>query len=215
MRAVNKQGQAIGRKGLESRARMAEAALALLAEDPARPITASAVARAAGLASQTFYLYFEDVEELLLLLSEEASADTADILAALDGEWDPSSLQRRSREFIEAFSRYWRQHRAVLNIRNFRADNGDRPFLDLRTRTAMPIVTRIAQLIRVTQGSSLAVEADALARSVIIYAAIERLAARPANGAVDPELLSAADIQRAEADILTLLFTPPPPATGA
>jgi len=49
---------------------------------------------------------------------------------------------------------------------------------------------------------------SAFARSVIIYSAIERMAARPATMRHNPSMLSLADIQQAEADILTLLFTP-------
>jgi hypothetical protein len=73
----------------------------------------------------------------------------------------------------------------------------------------MPIVTSIAKRISTAQGAGELSEPDALARAVIIYAAIERLAARPATLARRSASLQEADLRRAEAEILTLLFTRP------
>ena len=74
---VNKQGQALGRKGGETRRRLLDATLELIATEDSHKLTASRIARAAGLASQSFYLYFKDIDEILLVLAEEASADFA------------------------------------------------------------------------------------------------------------------------------------------
>jgi AcrR family transcriptional regulator len=210
MSEVNKYGQALGRKGAESRKRLLDSAKALLTRDPTAKLTPSGIAREAKLASQTFYLYFETVNEALLQLSEEAGEDMSSVLKELNGPWEPDSLYLHCQQFVTAFARYWNRHREILNFRNFQADNGDIDFMRIRLCAAMPVINAIAARIRTAQGVNILSEKDALARSVIIFSAIERLAARSTFKAYSPQLLESKDLLRAETDILTLLFTPPP-----
>jgi AcrR family transcriptional regulator len=210
MKNTNKDGQAIGRKGAESRARLLEATRKLLSELPsARKLTASSIARAAGLASQTFYLYFDDVEEILLSLSIQASEDTSDIIAALDADWQPSAPLTYTERVVAAFYQYWDRHRSILNIRNYMADRGDEPFAKARNESAIPIITRIAGRIRASQGEARLTERDALARAIIIFSAIERMAARYAVNTGQAVMPGGDELKRAEADILALLMSPP------
>lgn len=211
MAKLNKDGQAIGRKGAESRARLLAAASGLMGEGPVEKLTAKAIARAAGLASQTFYLYFDDVEELLLDLSAVVSRDTEEILAELDGPWDVATLRQQAGRFVGAFYRYWDRNRAILNMRNFRADSGRQPFVRVRNDGAIPIVRGIAAHISAAQGGEVSARA-ALARAMVVYSAIERIASRYAANQFVSELLDYEDLKRAEADILTLLLSPAAPA---
>lgn len=210
MKHTNKDGQAIGRKGAESKARLLAATRRLLAELPtARKLTASSIARAAGLASQTFYLYFDDVEELLLSLSIEASEDTQEIIAALDGDWSRDAPRAYTERVVDAFYRYWDRHRAVLNIRNYMSDRGEELFAKARNESAIPIITRIAAHIRAAQGEDQLLERDALARAIIFFSAMERMAARYSASAGVSIMPGGADLKKAEADILALLISPP------
>lgn len=209
MEAVNKDGQALGRKGAESRARLLDGARRLIDGTPSAKLTATSIARAAGLASQTFYLYFSDVEELLLELSRQASDDMGEIAAELDAQWDPAAVREHAGRVVGAFYRYWDRHRAILHIRNFHADSGNDPFVEARNVASLPIVRKIAARIRAGQGDDRLSEQDALARAVIIFSAIERMAARYASIPRWQSAISTEALQRAEADILTLLFSPP------
>lgn len=208
MKTVNKHGQSIGRKGIESRRRLLDATRALLKDEASYRLTAAAIARSAGLASQTFYLYFSDIDELLLILSEEASADTAEILAALTET--PASVPPAvySARFIEVFSAYWDRHRAILSIRNYQSDNGHAGFLKARQDSAVPLVQAMANRMVAANPQGKLGEADAFARSMIIYAAIERMAARYTRPGQQEGSINADLLKRAEADILTLLLTP-------
>lgn len=207
---TNKDGQAIGRKGAESRARLLAATRQLLSELPtARKLTASSIARAASLASQTFYLYFDDVEEILLSLSVEASEDTSDIIAALDAEWNPAAPLPYTERVVSAFYDYWDRHRSILNIRNYMSDRGDEPFAKARNESAIPIITRIAKRIRTSQGETRLTERDALARAIIIFSAIERMAARYSANTGQAFMPGGDELKRAEADILALMLSPP------
>jgi AcrR family transcriptional regulator len=209
MKSTNKDGQAIGRKGAESRARLLEATRQLLDELPsARKLTASSIARAAGLASQTFYLYFDDVEEILLSLSASASADTAGIIAAVDAPWELANPRAHTTQIVEAFYQYWDRHRSILNIRNYMADRGDEPFVKVRSESALPIIAKLAATMRLGQGDTLS-EGDARARAIIIFSAIERMAARYAGSSGSATPPGGSELKRAEADILALLISPP------
>ena len=208
MVTINKQGQALGRKGAESRARLIEATREMIAETPADKLTASAVARAAGLASQTFYLYFADVDEVLLSLAGEAAADMAQIVAELDLPWDVATIDAHAQRFIAAFYRYWDKHRAILNVRNFRAEMGQPTFVRARDDAAMPVVRGLAARIGAAHRDAKLPERDALARAVIIYSAIERMASRYAIILGEGSVFDAEDLKRAEAHILRLLLAP-------
>jgi AcrR family transcriptional regulator len=208
MLGKNKDGQELGRKGAESRARLLGAVRKLVDEAPSGKLTATAIAREAGLASQTFYLYFAGVDEALLYLSRDASEDTAEITAELDATWAEDALRFHTGRVVDAFYRHWDRHRAILHIRNFRADGGEQAFVEVRSASSLPLVTRIATRILAAHGSDRLTETDALARAVIIFSAIERMAARYASLSDWRSSFGSEDLKRAEADILALLISP-------
>ena len=215
MKKTNKDGQAIGRKGAESRARLLAAARQLLVEhSTARKLTASSIAREAGLASQTFYLYFDDVEEILLCLSEEASVDTSEIIEVLDSAWDPAAPQAYSQAVVDAIYRYWDRHRPILNIRNYMADRGGQAFAQLRNESAIPIITRIARRIRSGQNEAKLTERASMAQAITIFSAIERIAAYYSTYEGTHSMPGAVEMKRAEADILAMLMPPAPVMRG-
>ncbi len=81
--------------------------------------------------------------------------------------------------------------------------------MQLRNESAYPVVSRIASRILASHGAALR-ERDAFARAVVMYAAIERMAARYASGGTDPAMVNSEELKRAEVDILALMFSPPP-----
>lgn len=208
MSETNKQGQAIGRKGAESRQRFMDAARHLITKDPAHNLSASAVARAAGLASQTFYLYFKDIDELLLALSHQAGTDMEEVRAALATDWKAATPLEHAQHFIDAFTAYWDRHRAILTVRNYLADRAHPAFLSARQEAAMPIIEAIADRIMAAHPDRDLNRKSAFARSVVVFSAIERMAARPATMRHNPTILSSDELKQAEIDILALLFTP-------
>lgn len=211
MSKTNKQGQAIGRKGAQSRRRLLDAARTLLNIAPTDKLTASAIAREAGMASQTFYLYFQELNELLLVLSEEAGADTDSVIEPLNTPWPPESIRENCLQFIQQFDQYWRRNYAILAFRNFQADTGNVAFYKEREKTAIPIVEAISRkIMEANDGRPSGVtQRDAFARAVVIFAGIERLAARPDQLSLDnKKRVRTEELIQAEADILTLLFSP-------
>lgn len=205
--SLNKDGQTIGRKGAQSRARLLLAAREMLPQVPVHKLTPSAIGRRAGLASQTFYLYFRSVEELLLQLCAEVVDEAGTLADALDR---PGSLTEQAEAFVADFYRFWDRHRPVLTLRNFFADSGQPAFVEERNKASLPVVRRIAA--RIAQADPNGVSAaDAFARAVIIFAAIERMAAHYSAITQEPGELLSGDLRRAEAHVLSLLLSPGSP----
>ena len=202
---VNKQGQALGRKGGETRRRLLDATLELIATEDSHKLTASRIARAAGLASQSFYLYFKDIDEILLVLAEEASADFATVKDVIDAAPAEIAPARLSRQLVDALAAVWDRHRAILSLRNYLADCGSAEFLKLRYQTAMPLINSLAQRVQQAQPELDAVAAQG--RAIIIFQAMERTVARE-NATQYPGAREPVDMRAAAADVLTLLLTP-------
>ena len=170
----------MGRKGLESRERLLAATRRLIEAYTGARITASSIAREANLASQTFYLYFKDVDDLILTLCERASANAEGLPRMLEGQWPDDEIDERCLSFIEAYYQHWDENRSLLAYRNFRSDAGDPRFITLRFNTAMPVVTLLAHKLSGERPLADTPPSDAaLTRSIVFFASMERLAGRP------------------------------------
>jgi len=73
---TNLQGQKLGRKGRVTRERILEAALALIEDADAEPLSLSAVARRADLRISSIYTYFADLTELFLTVLDPVDRST-------------------------------------------------------------------------------------------------------------------------------------------
>ncbi len=175
----NKHGQSLGRKGRETKERLLNAARDLLQTNSPVHLTVVSVAKKAKSSSATFYLYFDDVRSLLLVLSEDAETDMKVVHDVLDEPWDPQLLDLdHAARVVQAYVSVWDKHRAVLRYRNLEADRGDAEFENIRLRTTVRIVSRFADHIfaAVPKKSSFTFN-DALAEASVLVAAMERLAA--------------------------------------
>lgn len=198
---LNKAGQKLGRKGLETRAKILAAMQQLLASAPHERLTPSSIARCAGLASQSFYLYFEDIKEVLLALCEETVAEVPPIVALFQ-QAAASGDEADMAAFIRAHYEFSRRHLALFTLRNYYSDNGERPFYTVRSRCSVPILQEIAKVIAARGNIS---DVRATARAVVIIAGLDRMSSRPDLSDADGEI-SDTDLLRAEADILSTLL---------
>ncbi|BFM08229.1 TetR/AcrR family transcriptional regulator [Halioxenophilus aromaticivorans] len=176
---TNKHGQSLGRKGLETRQRLMNAALQLLKTSSPVELTAVAIAKKAKSSSATFYLYFADVKGILLALNQAAEADMSVVHDILDEPWEPNTLDLDHAErVVKAFVSVWDKHREVLRYRNLEADRGDPAFEAIRLRTSIRIVNRFADhIFAAFPKRSKLTRTDATAEASVLVAAMERLAA--------------------------------------
>ncbi|WP_050460663.1 TetR/AcrR family transcriptional regulator [Herbaspirillum autotrophicum] len=180
----NKQGQALGRKGQETRARLMEAARRLLRSQSPVELTTVAVAAEAGTSPASFYMYFDDTKDILFALSEVAGQDMEKIHAIFDQPWEIDHAEKHAIDVIDALNEVWNKHRAVLRYRNLEATRGDRRFEELRMNTFIPFIERFAErILSINPAQGTRKRADAFAEASILHGAMEHMAA------TDPEVM--------------------------
>lgn len=145
-------GRELGPRALQTRHRLLEATADLLEQRLVRDVSVVDIARRAGTSPATFYQYFRDVSEATLRLAEEAGDEMKGVLDLIDeGPWEGEAGLERARSLVEAFLRHWDAHRAVLLVRNLAADQGDRDFQRVRSRTLTPVLDHLARQIEASQ----------------------------------------------------------------
>lgn len=192
----------LGQKGLRTRRKLMDSAAKLLEDLSPVALTPTAIARGAGTSSATFYVYFDDVTDIVGALAQEANDDLGEIFEALE-QWracdDPHQGASR---FIDAFRDHWDKYRTILSVRNMEADCGKEPFRRMRRAAGLRIIEPLAEImsagpVGAEDGGG---SGRALAKATVIFAAIERLAAaaniypEEESGAPLPSDLRAAQI---------------------
>ncbi|MBV1900197.1 MAG: TetR/AcrR family transcriptional regulator [Kordiimonadaceae bacterium] len=174
---INKQGQAIGRKGEITRQRLMDAMAEMLERKPLREIRVAEIAETTSAAPSTFYLYFDDVEDAVLALIMETYQSNAEILEPLEKAWPPEKSFKLAQNFVRAYIDYWDENYAVLRVRNLMADSGEDRFNHARMESLKPIVTACADKIKTAIKNDHLIDAiDPDAGASVVIASLERLA---------------------------------------
>jgi AcrR family transcriptional regulator len=129
----------MGNKGATTRNRILKATAELMERRPIRDLKVAEIGALAGLSSSTFYIYFESVSEAALAVVEGLHQATPEIMSILDQEWTRENVHDEAKKFVKSYMHFWDRHHAVLRVRNFVADEGDRKFFDARRRSIEPI----------------------------------------------------------------------------
>lgn len=140
----NLNGQKLGRKGRDTRARVIAAAAQLVAEGDNAPITLSAVARRSGLGLTSLYLYFTDLTELLLAVLEPVDAAAESYLGLIRPRWPDADLTEHCRAFAAAYYAYWQEHSRILHLRNSLADQNEQRMLQTGVVAAQKLIEPLA-----------------------------------------------------------------------
>lgn len=170
----NLNGQKLGRKGRDTRARIIAAAAELVAEESGVPVTLSAVARRCSLGMTSLYVYFNDLTELLIALLEPVTATAEDaFIARLRPLWPDDAVGLHSRHFVEAYHAHWLQHAPILHLRNSMADAHDRRMMEHRISAAQPLIHLLAAQMG---GNPAASGSHAFAMASMLMTGLERAA---------------------------------------
>jgi AcrR family transcriptional regulator len=164
-----------GSRGAQTRARLMAAAREMLKSASPIELTAVAVARGAGTAPPSFYVYFTDTRDLLLALAEEAADDLKALGRHFAGPWPPADPLAWATRFVEDFVATWSLHNEVLATRNLEADRGDVAFDESRVQSCLPVLNGLTdRMVEVRPEETRRV--DVFAEAVIFYATLERIA---------------------------------------
>jgi AcrR family transcriptional regulator len=172
-------GRTIGKRGAATRRRLLDATATLLADRGVLELRVVDIARAVGTSSATYYQYFRDVDEAVLVLAEEIGERDVEPLAhLLDEPWDADTGLDLARALVERFIDVWDEHSAVLRTRNLAAQEGDQRFRETRIRSNRPFLEGFAAQVRTHQDEGrIAPELSPMAAAAALMALIERMAA--------------------------------------
>lgn len=176
----NQHGQTMGVKGLQTRRRLMEATDGLLQTTPLRELRVAHIVKAAETSSATFYLYFQDVSEVVLALIGEFNQTPPVLLETLAVSWDGPRGRALGERFVETYIATWRSRSALLRVRNLACDEGDIRFADARRAAVVDLMHLMAARIveRQTSGD-LPATLNPNASAGALLAMLERIAVLP------------------------------------
>ncbi len=172
-------GREIGVRGAATRRRLLDATAELLQHHGVRELRVVDIARAVGTSPATYYQYFRDVDEAVLVLADEVGTnEVIPIARRFDDAWDGDAGLEIVRRLVAEFFALWDTHHAVLRTRNLAAQEGDQRFRAIRHRTNRPFLDGFAAQVRRHQATgAVANEISAVAAAAALTALIERMAA--------------------------------------
>jgi AcrR family transcriptional regulator len=166
-------GRSLGRRGTETRRRLLDATARLLEDNGLRDLRVADIARSVELSPATFYQYFHDVEDAVLVLSASVGEETGSVARLIEQPWAGSAGLDVVRRLVEEFITNWDEHRAVLRTRNLAAQEGDERFRAVRNEALRPLTEGIAAKVADRGDAPL----SAYAAAAAMVAMLERMAA--------------------------------------
>lgn len=175
----NQNGQAMGPKGLKTRRRLIDATVELLETVPLRELRVAEIARSAGTSPATFYLYFNDVSDVVLAALAELSQSTPELMRIAQGDWSRDHAFATARVLVAAYIEFWQSHATLFRIRNLTAEEGDERFRDGRAASIRPLLEAISAQVGRAQQAGIATPVPLHSESTagVLLAMLERLAA--------------------------------------
>jgi len=140
-------GRVPGRRGRATRQRLLESTTVLIESTPWRSIKVIDIAREAGTSPATFYQYFENVEQAILVLAEELTEGAGTLAELVDGDWSEGASWPTARRVVEGFMEYWETNRAVFRVVELATEEGDLRFRGLRVRALNAVTVTLARVV--------------------------------------------------------------------
>ncbi len=140
-------GRVPGRRGRATRERLLGCTADLLTSTPWRSIKVIDIARQAGTSPATFYQYFENVEQAILVLAEELMEGAALLAELVDGNWAEEVSWETALAVVTGFMDYWETNRSVFRVVELATEEGDLRFQGLRVRALNAVTVTLARVI--------------------------------------------------------------------
>jgi AcrR family transcriptional regulator len=170
-------GRTPGRRGLATRTRLLECTAELLATTPWRSIKVIDIARQAGTSPATFYQYFENVEQAILVMAEELMQGAGTLAELVDGDWSEEASWDTAQRVVEGFMAYWETNRAVFRVVELATEEGDLRFQGLRVRALNAVTVTLARVIASGGPNRSPAGADAMAVAATLISMLAHVAA--------------------------------------
>ncbi len=151
---VDQAGRPLGPRALQTRRRILEATITLLAEKPMRDMRVIDIARKIGSSPATFYQYFKDVEDVVAHLAGRVKEATPELVELIGGEWEGREGHERGRRIANLVIDHWEKYAPVLRARNNASDEGNMALREERMAAMMPLVYAFQAAIERGQSQS-------------------------------------------------------------
>lgn len=195
----------LGRKGLATKRSLMDAASHLLETTSPISLTAASISKEAGTSPATFYVYFDNVEDILWALCSEISNETSDLFVHDRFLRDVDRLEQDALEFVHGYCDIWSKDGMLLLYRNMESDRGNRRFYHLVLKIALPILQGLTdRIVEAAPPGKPISRSDANAEVAVFIGAIDRVAA--ALHLWPDDSLSADTLLRAEARVLVRML---------
>ncbi|HYA67412.1 MAG TPA: TetR family transcriptional regulator [Acidimicrobiales bacterium] len=146
-------GRVPGRRGRATRQRLLDSTTVLIESTPWRSIKVIDIAREAGTSPATFYQYFENVEQAILVLAEGLTEGAGTLAELVDGEWSEGDSWITACRVVDGFMEYWERNRAVFRVVELATEEGDLRFRGLRVRALNAVTVTLARVIAAANAS--------------------------------------------------------------
>jgi AcrR family transcriptional regulator len=140
-------GRVPGQRGRQTRQRLLDATVELLATTSWRSVKVTDIARQAQTSPATFYQYFANVEQAIRVLAESMVEQAGQLAELVGGDWSEEASWDTARAVTEGFLGYWEDNRAVFRVVDLATEEGDAPLRGLRVRALNAVTVALAQVI--------------------------------------------------------------------
>lgn len=171
-------GRVAGRRGQATRQKLLDCLSEMLSSSPYRDVKVIDVARKAGTSPATFYQYFADVEQAVLVLAEELTPDSAALTDVVNRDWDGAAGLETARAVVEGFLDYYERHRPIFRVVDLATEEGDLRFHRLRVRALSGITQALTEAITAQKrAGNLRRDVDPTATAFVLVAMLAHCAA--------------------------------------
>src|ERR1700691_660707 len=170
-------GRLPGRRGRATGTRLLECTPELLATAAWRSIKVIDIARQAGTSPATFYQYFENVEQAILVLAEELMEGAALLAELVDGNWSAGASWATATAVVTGFMDYWESNRSVFRVVELATEEGDLRFQGLRVRALNAVTVTLARVIGTGAAGTSPAGTDPMAVAATLISMLAHVAA--------------------------------------
>ena len=140
-------GRVPGERGRQTRQRLLDATVELLATTSWRSVKVTDIARQAQTSPATFYQYFANVEQAIQVLAEGMVDQAAQLAELVGGDWSEEASWDTALTVTEGFLAYWEDNRAVFRVVDLATEEGDGQLRGIRVRALNAVTVALAQVI--------------------------------------------------------------------
>ncbi|MGV6807571.1 MAG: TetR/AcrR family transcriptional regulator [bacterium] len=135
------------RRGEQTRQQITDVLIRMLAQKNIWDIKITDITRELGITSQSFYMHYKTIEDVLAAHKEVVLGDVPDYHELFAGEWTDEDSYHQLRAIVEETLAYWDKHRVSLRVMTILNDVDNPQFRHFRRDRGKPVAMEFAKKI--------------------------------------------------------------------